>query len=209
MGAGYSVQAPSMCWSGTRMYDATLPDCLKEVDAAVATLRAAGARRIVVAGQSLGGEGALIYATTHPDLAGVIALAPAGAPEGVNRNPQVAQSMVQAKQMVAAGQGGQRSSFADTNDGSNFTVVTTPTIYLSFMERGGPADFPEELSQIRVPVIWVAGSMDRTQDLAPTWFARLPANTLNKLVPVSATHLDTPNAGIGAVLDWLKTLPAR
>jgi pimeloyl-ACP methyl ester carboxylesterase len=209
IGAGYAIQAPVMCWASTRIYDAPLPECLKGVDAAVAALRAGGARRIVVAGQSLGGEAAFLYATTHPDLAGVIAFAPAGQPEGMNRNPLVAQSVAEAKQMVAAGQGDQRHSFTDTNNGQNFTAVTTPAIFLSFMELGGPADFPLKLSEVHVPVIWVAGSMDHSQDAAPTLFARLPANPLNKFVQVTATHLDTPNAGTDAALDWLKTLPGK
>jgi pimeloyl-ACP methyl ester carboxylesterase len=209
LGAGYAVQAPTMCWAGTRIYDAPLPDCLKAVDVAIATLRAGGATRIVVAGQSLGGEGALIYGAAHPELTGVVALAPAGQPEGVGRNRKVAESVAEAKQMVAAGQGEQPASFADTNDGRNFTVTTTPVIYLSFMALGGPGDFPERLPQLRVPVIWVAGSQDRTQEAATTLFAQIPGNPLNKFVQVSATHLDTPNAGTDAVLDWLKTLPAR
>ncbi len=78
-----------------------------------------------------------MYGAQHPELAGVIALAPAGAPEGLNKVPSVAQSVAQAQQMVAAGQGAQRATFNDTNDGANFTVATTPTIYLSFMQPGG------------------------------------------------------------------------
>lgn len=196
-----------MCWSRSRIYDAPFPDCLREIDAAVAALRAGGARRIVLAGLSLGGDAAIVYGARHPELAGVIALAPAAQPQLLNRNPQVAQSVAQARQMVAAGQGGQRSSFTDTNNGRTFTVVCTPAIFLSFLEPGGPAEFSAVLPQLRVPVIWVAGTQDRSQDQAAALFARLPANPLNCFVQVSAAHLDTPAAGAGAVLDWLKTLP--
>ncbi len=207
--AGYATQAPTMCWSGSRIYDAPLPECLHQVDAAIAALRAAGARRIVVAGMSLGGEAALVYGAQHPELAGVIALAPAGTPEGLNKVTSVAQSVAQAQQMVAAGQGAQRATFNDTNDGTNFTVATTPTIYLRFMQPGGPADFPAILPQLREPVIWVAGTRDRTQARAEDWFSRIPANKLNRFIQVGSAHLDTPVAGTGAVLDWLTTLPAQ
>lgn len=207
--AGYAVQAPTMCWSRSRNYDAAFPDCLREIDTAVAALRAAGARRIVVAGQSLGGNAAIAYAAQHPELAGVIALAPAAQPEQMLRNPNVARSVAQAQQMLAAGQGGQRASFADTNVGRLFSVTTTAAIYLSFFARGGPADFAALLGRVRPPLIWVAGAMDRTQDEAAALFARLPANRLNRLVQVNATHLDTPGAGTSAVLDWLKALPAQ
>src|SRR5215471_4106846 len=136
--AGYRVQSPNMCWSRTRIYDATFPDCLREVDTAVAALRTAGVRRIVVAGQSLGGEAALIYGAQHAELAGVIALAPAGQPEAMLRNSDIVSSFARAQQMVAAGKGNERASFSDTNIGRTFVVNTTAAIYVSFFARGGP-----------------------------------------------------------------------
>lgn len=207
--AGYAVQAPTMCWSGSRIYDMAFPDCLREIDTAVAALRAAGARRIVVAGQSLGGLAALVYGAQHPELAGVVGLAPAGQPAALVRNRQVAQSLAQARQMLAAGQGAQRSSLTDANNGATFTVFTTPAIFVSFLDPDGPANLGGVLSQVRVPVIWVAGSLDRTQDQAQALFARIPANPLNRFVSVTSTHLGTPAAGADAVLEWLKTLPAQ
>jgi pimeloyl-ACP methyl ester carboxylesterase len=207
--AGYSIQAPTMCWSGQRMYDATWPDCLREIDTAVAALRAAGARRIVVAGMSQGGDAAIVYGVQHPELAGVVALAPAGQPEQLARSPIISQSIAKAQQMVAAGQGGQRTDFMDTNNGQTFAVTTTPAIYLSIVLPGGPADFPMMLPQLREPIIWVSGNQDPTQRNAAPLFARLPANGLNRFVQVSSAHLQTPAIGAGAVLEWLATLPAR
>jgi pimeloyl-ACP methyl ester carboxylesterase len=209
MNAGYAVQVPQMCWSRNRIYDAPFPGCLRDIDTAIAALRAGGARRIVVAGQSLGGLAALVYSAKHPDLTGVIALAPAGAPSRLARNPRVAQSIAKARQMLASGQGGQRTDFDDVNVGANFTVYTTPAIFLSFMDPSGPADFVASLPQIRVPVIWVAGTQDPTQDQAQALFGRLPANSLSRFIQVTSTHLDTPQAAANSVLDWLKTLPAR
>lgn len=207
--AGYAVQAPQMCWSGNRIYDAAFPDCLRDIDTAIAALHASGARRIVLAGQSLGGLAALVYSVQHPDLAGVIALAPAGAPSRLARNPRVAQSIAKARQMLAAGQGGQRTSFEDLNTGSIITVYTTPAIFLSFLDPSGPADFVASLPQVRVPVIWVAGTQDPSQDQAQALFGRLPVNPRSRFIQVTSTHLGTPQAGANAVLDWLKTLPAR
>jgi pimeloyl-ACP methyl ester carboxylesterase len=207
--AGYAVRAPQMCWSGNRIYDATFPGCLRDIDTAVAAVRAGGARRIVVAGQSLGALAALVYSAQHLDLAGVIALAPAGTPSRLARNPRVAQSIARARQMLAAGQGEQRTNFDDVNAGVNFTVYTTPAIFLSFMDPSGPADFVASLPQIRVPVIWVAGTQDPSQDQAQALFGRLPANPLSRFIQVTSTHLGTPQAGASSVLDWLKTLPAR
>jgi pimeloyl-ACP methyl ester carboxylesterase len=207
--AGYTIQTPTMCWSGQRMYDLTWPDCLREIDPAIAALRAGGARRIVLAGMSQGGNAAIVYGAQHPELAGVIALAPAGQPRQLVNAHGIGQSIVTARQMVAAGQGGQRASFVDTNNGQTFAVTTTPAIYLSIVEPGGPADFPMALPQLREPIIWVAGTQDPTQRNAPPLFAQLPANRLNRFVQVSSNHLQTPAVGADAVREWLATLPAR
>jgi len=205
--AGYRTQVPEMCWSADRIYDATYLDCLKEIDAAVAALRAAGARRIVVAGQSRGGNAAIVYAVQHPDLAGVIALAPAAIPEQLVRNPDIANSIVKAQQMVDSGNADRRASFADSNNGRPFTVNTTAATYLSFHQPGGPADYPERLPQLHVPIIWIAGIHDPLQDQSAEFFQRIPTNPLNQYVQVDADHRGTPRAGTEAVLAWLARLP--
>ncbi len=41
--AGYLVDTPEMCWSKKRIFDKSFSDCLLEVDAAVARLKAKGA----------------------------------------------------------------------------------------------------------------------------------------------------------------------
>ena len=205
--AGYAVQAPGMCWSHTRIYDKPFPECLAEIDTAIGALRAGGARRIVLAGMSLGGNAAIAYAAQHPELAGLVALAPASQPAQMMHDPAVAQSLQGAQHMVASGHGDDHASFTDTNNGRDFSVATTAAIFVSFVAPGGPADFPRLLGQIRVPMIWVAGSQDKTQAQASTLFARVPANALNRLVAVDSEHLGTPAAGADAVLAWLKTLP--
>src|SRR5512135_2987641 len=50
--AGYLIETPEMCWSKKRIFDKSLSDCLLEVDAAVARLKAKGAGRVVIAGTS-------------------------------------------------------------------------------------------------------------------------------------------------------------
>ncbi len=205
--AGYKTQAPEMCWSGDRIYDASYEDCLKEIDIAVAALREAGARRIVVAGQSRGGSAALIYATQHPELAGVIASAPAANPAQFARNPQIAASIALAVQMIASGSADRRAAFADSNTGRAFTVNTTARIYLSFHQVGGPADYPKVLPQLHVPVIWIAGTQDRLQDNSAALFQQIPSNPLNQYVQVDADHRGTPAAGAETILAWLAHLP--
>lgn len=207
--AGYRTQVPVMCWSANRIFDKTYLDCLKEIDGAIAALRAAGARRIAVAGHSRGGSAAIVYAIQHPDLAGVISLAPSANPEQYIRNPDIADSIAKAQQMVDDGNADGRASFADFNNGRPFTVNTTAATYLSFHQPGGPADYPERLPQLHVPIIWIAGIHDPLQDQSAEFFQRIPANPLNQYVKVDADHRGTPRAGTEAVLAWLAHLPAK
>src|SRR6202044_747253 len=78
---GALVATPEMPWSFHRRYAATYAEAMTEIDVAVAGLKAKGARRIVVIGHSLGANAAIGYAARHPDLAGIVALAPGHLPE--------------------------------------------------------------------------------------------------------------------------------
>jgi pimeloyl-ACP methyl ester carboxylesterase len=80
-GAGYLVDTPEMCWSRRRIYDRPFLDCLTEIDSAIGRLKGHGTGRIVVAGMRQGGDAALAYGARRANLAGIIALAPAAAPE--------------------------------------------------------------------------------------------------------------------------------
>ena len=58
--AGFLVEMPSSTpWSPNRIYDRTYLETLKELDAAVDKLKAAGATRVVVGGHSIGANVAL------------------------------------------------------------------------------------------------------------------------------------------------------
>ena len=58
-GAGFRVVSPEMPWSDRRAYDASFDDVMAQLDGEVAKLRAAGARKIVIGGQSFGANIAL------------------------------------------------------------------------------------------------------------------------------------------------------
>ena len=57
-----------MPWSFHRRYAATYDQAMTEIDAAVAELKAKGARRIVVIGHSLGANAAIGYAARRRGL---------------------------------------------------------------------------------------------------------------------------------------------
>ena len=102
---GALVATPEMPWSFHRRYAATYDEAMTEIDAAVAGLKAKGARRIVVIGHSLGANAAIGYAARRAnlaDLAGVVALSPGHLPEIGNMRDFVADAVARAKESPTA-----------------------------------------------------------------------------------------------------------
>jgi pimeloyl-ACP methyl ester carboxylesterase len=152
-----------MCWSHRRRRDRPFLDCLAELEAPIARLTSRGAGAIVVAGMSQGGLGAIVFGARRSGLAGVIALAANGAPERlVGLFPQISESMARARAMFAEGRGDERASFTDLKIRGPFSIETTPTIYLSFFDPAGPANMFDNISRLRAPLLWVAGTADNT-----------------------------------------------
>jgi len=209
--AGYLVAVPEMCWARPRSFDRTYPECLAEIDAAIAGLRSRGATMIVVGGLSLGGNAALAYGATHSGLAGIIGLSPADDPARKASNPRFGASLAKAQEMVAQGNGDERASFDDTNTGPGgsypMTIDTTPRIFLSFFGPNSLANIPATAAKLTAPLLWVAGDSDPTQRGGPAYaFDKLPPNPLNRYVVVKASHLQVPDAATPDVLAWLTDL---
>jgi len=209
---GYLVSTPEMCWSRKRIFDKPLPDCLAEVDAAVTQLKAKGAGRIVVGGMSQGGVATLDYASLHPDLAGVIAMAPAADPLTPSKYPELQESIAKARDLAGAGKGDEMTDFSDLASGKTVIVHATPNTFLSFHGSTSPIGMVRSmednvLPKISMPLLWVAGSEDATQKIAPDAFAAVPKNAHSRYATVDSNHEGTPNASVDIILDWLKSLP--
>lgn len=209
--AGYLVATPEMCWSGRRGFDKTYEDCLSEIDAAVADLKARGATAIVVAGLSLGGNAALAYGATRPGLMGVIAYGPADDPKSKATRPEIAAVVAQAERLVASGKADERRQFDDVNAGPHgiytMELRTTARIYLSFYSPQASGDIPANTAHLKAPLLWIAGDSDPTQRRGRSFaFNDAPAHPMNRYVTVRASHLETPDAGRQATLAWLAEL---
>jgi pimeloyl-ACP methyl ester carboxylesterase len=212
--AHYLVATPEMCYSRRRQFDATYEACLRDVDAAIAGLKAHGANGIVIGGLSMGGNMAIAYAATHAGLLGVIGLSPADDPTRKElEQPQLPAEIANAQALIAAGKGDVKTSFDDINTGPQgtyaMTLTTTPRIFLSFEAVDSLANIPATAARLTVPLLWVAGNADPTQVGEPDFgFAKAPPNALNRYVEVSATHLEVADASTDAVLAWLAQVSA-
>ncbi len=209
--SGYIVESPEMCWSKIRIYDKPLADCTAEIDRAVEELKAQGATKVVVTGMSLGGAVALFYGANHNDLAGIIALAPAADPANPSPFPKFVLSLKTAQHMVEAGQGRAIVEFSDIVLGKTVLVRASAADFLSFHGPHSPIVTIKSMMQtvlpsLTIPLLWVSGTHDASQNVADRAFASVSPNHLDRHATVDADHVGTPNASIAAVEDWLNTL---
>ena len=206
---GYAVETPEMCWSARRIYDRSLTGCMEDVDAAIGRLKADGITRIVVAGHSLGGVGALAYGATHTGLAGVIALAPDGDPVAWGKIPTIATSIAAARAAIRAGNGDTVAAYKDVVLGRAYPVEASAADFLSFFGPDSPAAMARTVPALTAPLLWVAGRRDTSQRNAKSLFGRAPRSALSRFVTVKASHLGTPAAAFDAMLDWLGEMEKR
>ena len=209
---GAVVAAPEMPWSFHRRYDATFDQAMTEIDAAIASVKAEGANRIVLLGHSLGANAAIGYAARHPGLAGVVALAPGHLPEVDNMRSFVSDGVARAQSLIAAGQGNVPHSFPDMAQGIPLTTTATPVVYLSWFDPDGPSVIPKNAAIIGaaaspVPLLWVVGKLDPIYRRGPEYaFDSLAKNAKSKYLEIFAGHLTTAVAGRRQVIDWIKGL---
>jgi pimeloyl-ACP methyl ester carboxylesterase len=204
--AGFATDAPEMCWTARRIYDRAYGNCLREIDEAIARLKQKGATAFVVAGHSLGANGALGYGAITKGLKGVIALAPGHRPEALSRRAEVAASLATARKLVAAGRGDVASRFTDFNGDFAITVVATPNAYLSFVAPDSPAVMPGNAARLSAPLLYVVGTGDPLQRGPDEIFAKASPHPLNRYVTVRAGHFDTSAASAPVVIAWLKEI---
>ncbi|MDB5641150.1 MAG: hypothetical protein JWN07_467 [Hyphomicrobiales bacterium] len=208
---GALVVMPTMAWVGSRgvpaSYDLTYEQALGDIDGAVATLRGRGARKIVVAGQSLGANAAIAYAARRGgQVAGVMALAPGHVPDRLRR-PQLLKAVADARAQIAAGQGGARGEFPDSNQGQVFSVSGTAAGWYSYYDANGSANMPKNAARLTQPFLYVIGTSDPLYAEGRGYiFARAKANPKSRYVEVNAGHFDTPDMARDDVVAWLKAL---
>jgi pimeloyl-ACP methyl ester carboxylesterase len=204
---GAVTAAPEMPWSILRMYGATYEEAMREIDAAVAGLKAKGATRIVVIGHSLGANAAIGYAARRHGIAAVVAMSPGHLPETPEMRERTADAIVKARALVAAGEKS-RSLWPDRVQGIPTLAMASPAVYLSMFDPDGPAVIPRNAAALKgVPLMWVVGRLDpifaRGRDYA---FSHAPKNPKSRYLEVAAGHLTAPMAARTEVVEWLESV---
>lgn len=211
--AGYTVVAPWMPWAGARNFDKTYQDAMGEIDAAVAELRAKGAKRIVVAGHSLGANGAFGYGATRRGLAGIVAIAPGDSPDryGPGRaTERLVAYVAKARRLMAVGKGDEIAELMhSTYEREWSTFHVTPRIYLSYLDPEGPAVIPRNATALEpgTPLLWIEASGETDGDRGPGFaFDKAPAHPKNAFVYVQSDHYRAAAESAPTVVAWLNCL---
>ena len=211
---GYRVVAPEMPWSRERVFDKTYDDSMDEIDSTGRRLMAEGAKLIVVAGHSLGGNAALRYAATRANASALVLMGPGFSPETPYFQSLLAGSIRDAERAVEAGRGDDRSRFFDITDDVNRPtqpILTNASTYLSFYGPKSNAVIPRNAAAVRssLPVLWILASGDHNfyvRQGTSYGFESLPTHPLSRFVRIAASHSESPTAATAEVIEWIDRL---
>ena len=205
--AGYKVSTPEMPWSLSHSYDKSFEQAMAQIDFTVAVLKANGAKRIIVAGHSLGANAALAYGAHHPGLLGVMAIAPGHTPELPDFRVRMADKLEEAKAKLASGHGDEAVTFTDLNQGRMKSITLSAAIFVSYFDPNGLANMPANAAHQSAPTLVVAGTDDRLTGLGQDYlFNRLPPDNRNRYLLVEAGHLETPTVAKGQIVEWVESI---
>lgn len=212
-GKGFLVSTPEMPWSRRRSYDKSADDALNEIDAEVAKLRDKGARRIVIAGHSLGAAAALAYASRRT-VDAIALMAPGHVPESKVFAAKLAGDVKKARDMTSAGKGDETEWFLDLNTGArSASLKMTARIYLSYSDPAGTMNFSRNVASVKpgTLVLWVEplGEEPPARNNLMRIFKMLPQGLNVTLLEPDADHMGTPDRATGEIVNWIESVVAQ
>lgn len=206
-GRGYQVANIEMPWSGRRDYDVSVEAAEVEAQNAFDALRAKGAKTMFVAGHSMGGLFAMVFATRRP-VAGVIAIAPGGYVDVPIVRDKLGESVSRAQALIAEGKGDEKARFFDFEGARGlYPVVAAPNLYLSWFNPEGTMTIAGSIKKVppTVPVLFIVPTNDHPglRKAKDALFAEFPANPNTRLYEPSADHLGAPWAAREEIALWV------
>lgn len=206
-GAGMLVRTPALTWARGRYIDGGIDKAMAEIAAEVAALRQSGAQTVILLGQSMGAATAVSYAALKGDVEGIVLSAPGHSPTGYQRVPFMQEALGRAKQMVAAGKGGETAVFADSDQGQRLNPRMRAADYVSWFDPEGSAEMNRMAAKVRpgIAALVVVGNEDRIAAVArATIFERLPKDPRHAYVEIKSDHRRTLSDGTPHFMAWLK-----
>jgi pimeloyl-ACP methyl ester carboxylesterase len=205
---GAIVLRPEMPWSSRRHLDVGIDDAFGQIDREYVEIVRRGAKRIVMAGHSLGANIALAYAVQRNPVDGVMMLGAGHAPEIWGGRDVFRHALEEAQQLVADGRGGEERDFPDLNQGRMQFVRTQAWIYAEYFDPAGRAAMTLNAPRLgRTPLLYVVGTRDRIHRVGRAFiFDRAPKNHLSRYVELATDHMNTPDAARDVAVSWLTAL---
>lgn len=206
-GQGFLVANLEMPWSGRRQYDVDVRAAEAEVEAALSSLRAKGARKLFVAGHSQGGLFAFYCGGKHV-LDGVIAIAPGGNVAHPIFLEKLGEALALAKKLIAEGRGGESARLADYEGAKGvYPITSTPAAYLSWFDPQGAMNLASALRNLKpgVPVLYIVPTNDYPglSRIRQQVMDALPRHPRTRLYEPLASHVGAPSASIKEIAEWI------
>jgi len=204
---GYLVSNAEFPWSGRRLYDVDYPAALKEIEQQVSDLRLKGVRRIIVAGQSMGANAAVAYASTGLPLDGLVILSPGHFPE-LGMGKRLRRSVEKARSMVATNRGSELETFDDLNQGRQRSLRMTAATYVSYFDPDGLGAITKSIQKIPqpIPVFLAIGKTDPFFPDSKAMFDSAPAHPASRYAALDSDHFDLPKVVGTELTKWLASL---
>jgi len=209
---GALVNNMEMPWSKRRQYDVDVAAAELEVNTALATLRARGARHVFVAGHSQGGIFAL-HLGGRIAVDGVVAIAPGGDVASDFFREKLGSTVSAARRQVEQGRGHDKGPFIDFEGGKGqIPVETTAAIYFNWFDPDGAMNQMRAVKNVnpKVPVLYVAPQHDiRALRFAKQgMFDALPRHPHTRLYEPDANHVRAPVAAREEIWRWFGEVAA-
>lgn len=210
---GYVVAAPEMPWSRAGSYNGTIEQADTQIDAEIAKLKAAGAKRIVLIGHSLGAAFALHYAG-RSDVDALVAIAPGHRPESPRFAPLYAADVKRARELAAEGKGAEIVSFTDINTGNRRARMTASAAsFVSYFDPQGPMNMGRNAEAVKAStaVLWMVPTREEPplREGNLSLYKRLPQNPRTQSIEPDTDHMQAPQAVAPTVIEWLKKTVAQ
>ena len=202
---GFLVANLEMPWSSRRDYDVEVAAGEKQVEAALADLRAKGAGKLFIAGHSQGGTFAL-YLGGRLAVDGIVAIAPGGNVANPAFRERVAESVARARTLIAEGKGAQRERFLDYEGMRGVQpVFTTAASYLTWFDPDGAMNQLASAGRVKAPVLLVVPTRDYPALLKakPRLHAALAARTETKVYEPDTNHQRAPTDSRDEIARWM------
>ncbi len=206
---GFLVTSPEMPWSGARAYDKGVEALVTEIDSAIAGLCTKGAKKIAIAGHSLGASAALYYATLR-QVDGIVLVAPGGFAQGASHRENYMASIAKARRLVETDKAAEQVSFTDLNAGRTRDLRAPARSVLDYFDPEGPMNSYLNAARVKpgTAVLWIAPTQESQslKNLSAETYEKLSSDTKPSRVDVETGHLKAPDAAKEPVSEWLKRL---